>query len=84
MKSEDNGRSILGASNYAWLKEYMAPIRERVERDRELDDVRTELSRLQAENQQLKQMAANLSRNEKPAAGFFRRSLPQLLGLPSR
>ena len=84
MSPENNGRTILGETNYAWLKEYMAPLRERIERDRAVNDVEAKLLELRTENRRLKQTVSNLTYNQRPAVRFFRRSLPQLLGLPSR
>ena len=78
MTPDDHGIQILGASNYAWLKEYMAPIRERVERERALADARAEILEMESENRDLKQMVTDLSRNHRPATGFFKQYLPQL------
>jgi len=70
---DDKGSSILGESNYAWLKAYMAPVRERVERDNVLQVTRTELLELMSENQKLKRQVAHLSRNDRAAVRLFRR-----------
>jgi hypothetical protein len=61
MKPESNGQSVLGATNYAWLKEYMAVVRERVERDRVINETKSELTELKHENMRLKLQIAHLS-----------------------
>lgn len=78
MRPDDICTLIPGTSNYTWLKEYMAPLRERVERRKILDDARTELLELKRENQNLRQMVAQLSNDDRPAARFFRKRLPRL------
>ena len=76
MKPDDNGRSVLGATNFAWLKDYMAPLRERVESDRARDATRTELCEVKRENQRLKQLVTELSHSDRSVTNFFRRYLP--------
>ncbi|MFC2073164.1 hypothetical protein ACFLUU_10835 [Chloroflexota bacterium] len=76
MRPDDNGSSVLSATNYAWLKDYMEPIRERFESDRERDATKTELCEFKRENQILKQLVAELSHSDRSDASLFSRVLP--------
>lgn len=75
MTPDDKGCLVFGATNYAWLKAYMAPVREHVERNNALHDTRTELLDLKRENQELKQLVDRLSHKNRAAFRLFRRNL---------
>ncbi|MFC2071863.1 hypothetical protein ACFLUU_03985 [Chloroflexota bacterium] len=75
MRPDDNGCSVLNETNFAWLKDYMEPVRERFDRDSESDATRTELSEFTRENQRLKQLVAELSHSDRPDTSFFSRIL---------
>ncbi|MFC2016681.1 hypothetical protein ACFLUF_03095 [Chloroflexota bacterium] len=76
MRPDDNGCSVLNATNYAWLKDYMEPIREHFESDRARDATRTELWEFKHENQRLKQLVAKLFHIDRSDTSFLNRVLP--------
>ncbi|MFC2071680.1 hypothetical protein ACFLUU_03050 [Chloroflexota bacterium] len=65
--TDNNSCSGLGATEFAWLKDCMEPIRERFESGRAKDELRE----LKRENQRLKQMVARFSPSDRYATSFF-------------
>ena len=64
MRPDDNSCSVLGATNFTWLKDYMQPLRERFESDIGGYVTRSELCELMRENQRLNQLVAELSHGD--------------------
>ena len=82
MRPDDNGCSVLNATNFAWLKDYMEPLRERLESDSVKAAIRTELYEFKRENRMLKQLVAELSHSDGADTRLFSRafSFSRLLG----